>query len=480
MWQLRQDEVVLLAGCTPPARASRYFAATAYLFSTHLRPAVTAASDVATGSGSSSGGGGGMYAAGRAGARDDLDLDAGEGSEAAADAADAGPGVDAFSFGGLGGSSAGGRWLQVFGSLGDSASIARGQGESVAAARGRLATADDSWQLELFSNDRPWTTEEQYHVWGIGDAPLQASSNISSFGAFSSSSSAAQQAPQARSPPDVGLVEAAGGPPQQGSSGGSSSGRGSGSKLAGALRWARGLAGRAQQGASQAAEKALVSLGIRDVPVVAASPQTNSYSTAELSRQETALLRNSTASSNSSQGSGGASGSLAASSAPFGPRHPGFGGFTVVLMGAHAGVVARVSGRRAGASWAGRVPARPGQARPWASWLAGGAPSRPVVNDEAEPVGASMAQVRREVQGALRRAGVDPRAVNVLPVPAAFGELQGLGALDAYYMLLLRCIVPAGEGWGVGGLGKVIVAMCGGRRRALVQERAPALRVRRD
>ncbi len=57
------------------------------------------------------------------------------------------------------------------------------------------------------------------------------------------------------------------------------------------------------------------------------------------------------------------------------------------------------------------------------------------------------------MQGALRGAGVDPRAVNVLPIPAgAFGELMGLGPLDAYFMLLLRSIVPAGA-WGPGAFG---------------------------
>ena len=34
-WQLRPDDVVLLAGCLPPAQASRYFAATPYLYAAH-------------------------------------------------------------------------------------------------------------------------------------------------------------------------------------------------------------------------------------------------------------------------------------------------------------------------------------------------------------------------------------------------------------------------------------------------------------
>ena len=32
-WQLRLDEAVVLAGCIPPARASRYFGVTPYLYS---------------------------------------------------------------------------------------------------------------------------------------------------------------------------------------------------------------------------------------------------------------------------------------------------------------------------------------------------------------------------------------------------------------------------------------------------------------
>lgn len=38
MYQLESDEVILLAGCTPPKDASRYFSATPYLFNAFDAP----------------------------------------------------------------------------------------------------------------------------------------------------------------------------------------------------------------------------------------------------------------------------------------------------------------------------------------------------------------------------------------------------------------------------------------------------------